>query len=248
MEAGAAGLWERERGGRAELVAWFAERTDRVPSGGRWEVEPARDWLTAWRAGLEPVTVGRLRIVPTWLHEAHTAGGGHPTVTTVVLDPGMAFGTGHHATTRLCLRTLQRSGPRGRSVLDVGTGSGILAIAAAKLGAARIVAVDTDPDAVAAARDNVRANEVAVDVRRGSVEVAPGRPSDLVLANLTTDTVIDLAGALVAAARRTLVVSGVGLARVDEARDALRAAGAGSADVETEGEWAALRVTPVGAR
>lgn len=223
-------------------MAWFDQRTGRVPPGGRWEVEPDRDWLAEWRAGLEPITVGRLRVVPSWLHD--DAGGGSPTASTIVLDPGMAFGTGHHPTTRLCLRALQRSDLRGRSVLDVGTGSGILAIAAARLHATRVVAVDTDPDAVAAARGNVRANDVAVEVRRGSVGVADG-PSDLVLANLTTGTVIDLADQLVGAARRTLIVSGIGVARLDEARDALRAAGTGPAEVETEGEWAALRATTV---
>jgi ribosomal protein L11 methyltransferase len=97
----------------------------------------------------------------------------------------MGFGTGHHQTTRLCLRALQEVGVRGKRVLDLGTGSGVLAIAAAKLGAASVLGVDDDPDAVDAARKNVALNEVAVRIERADIKTSEAETADVVVANLT---------------------------------------------------------------
>ena len=103
----------------------------------------------------------------------------------IVIEPSMGFGTGHHQTTRLCLRALQEAGVRGKRVLDLGTGSGVLAIAAAKLGAASVLGVDDDPDAVDAARKNVTLNAVAARIERADIKTSETEPADIVLANLT---------------------------------------------------------------
>lgn len=124
------------------------------------------DWVRETQRQFEPIRAGEgLWIVPTW-HESPDA-----SAVNIVLDPGAAFGTGSHPTTRLCLAWLERNVRRGDLVLDYGCGSGILAIAAMKLGASRAIAVDIDPLALQAARYNARRNEVAVDVRDAQKEI-----------------------------------------------------------------------------
>ena len=119
------------------------------------------DWAERWKRHARPVRIGRRLLVrPTWVRAAAPAG-----AATVTLDPGMAFGTGAHPTTRLCLEALVRHLAGGERVLDVGTGSGILAIAAAKLGGREILALDSDPLACRIARDNAHRNGVAGRVR-----------------------------------------------------------------------------------
>jgi ribosomal protein L11 methyltransferase len=212
LALGALGIWER--GG--ELVAWFGERRPDVPADGRWELEPDRDWQAEWKADLRPVHAGRFAIVPTWLADEHEPGDEE---LTLVLDPGRAFGSGHHATTTLCLELLDELDLAGRRVADVGCGSGVLAIAAARRGA-EVVAVDVDAAAVEVTRENAARNGVELDVRHGSVEVLDG-PVDLVVANLLTDTVTALAVEL-AAAGDAIIVSGITAERQHVALDALR--------------------------
>ena len=158
-------------------------------------VEPVadEDWVRTSQAQFEPFHVGRLWIGASW----HAPAGKAPAI--VRIDPGMAFGTGSHPTTRLMLRFLDRVVHGGERLLDYGCGSGILAIAAAKLGAGRIDAVDIDAQAVDVARANARANgvSVAASLPEG---LAPGR-YDLVVANILAQPLIDLAPALAARAR-----------------------------------------------
>lgn len=228
--AGALGVWER--GDR--LIAWYPECRRNVPPGGQWEPEPDRDWLAEWKAGLGPVRIGRLTLTPSW----HPAG--QPGTCHIVLDPGMAFGSGHHATTRLCLTALERSDLTGRRVLDVGTGSGVLALAAARLGAHEVVAVDVDPDAVAVAARNAARNELPLDLRVGSLDVvSKAPPFDVVVANLSSDLVLDLAADFLAVTvpGGLVTVSGIGVERIGMV---LREFGAGLMNVDMEDEWAAL--------
>jgi len=135
------------------------------------------DWLEAWKATVTPIHIGRFLVRPTWSHATEEG------AITIALDPGMAFGTGLHPTTQQCLEAVSYLDLEGVRVLDVGTGSGILAIAAAKRGAREIVAVDTDALAVDAARENAAQNRVVLDVRRGSAADVAGT-FDVVLANL----------------------------------------------------------------
>ena len=184
---------------------------------------PDEDWARRSQADLQPVTVGRLTISPRV-----TAS---PDV--IVITPSMGFGTGHHATTRLCLAALQTLDLSNASVLDVGTGSGVLAIAADRLGAVRALGIDHDQDAVQAARENLALNPTA---RRVSFAVADLRTTALpragvVTANLTgallMETAADLLGAVEDSG--TLIVSGLLASERDEVVGALTAPGPASA-------------------
>ena len=232
QRVGLLGVVERDDG----VDLYLPARTD-VGIDGEWRPEAVTDWSVRWREGLEPVTVGRLTVAPPWR-------AGPASDDQIVIEPGQAFGTGHHETTAAALHVLQELDLVQAHVLDVGTGSGVLAIAAARLGAGRVVAVDTDPVAVGVARDNALANRVPLDVRRGSVEVAPGS-FDVVVANLDTDLHHELAGQLIAhlAPGAVLVAGGISRAREEEAaaiyetsgREVLRRSGR---------EWTTLLVRP----
>jgi ribosomal protein L11 methyltransferase len=200
------------------------------------------DWTDAWKAGYVPQRIGRVVIVPSWLDEPIA-----PDEVALRLDPGMAFGTGLHPTTRGCLTLLQAISPMPSVVLDVGCGSGILALAALRLGAERAVCYDTDPLAVEATLANARANgfEDRVAANLGSLPSAPPRePFPLVLANLVAAVLIDLADRLAAstAPGGTLLASGIIDNRGDEVLAALTAAGFVLDHRIHEGEWVSLRV------
>jgi ribosomal protein L11 methyltransferase len=162
-----------------------------------------KDWLESWKADFVPIHIGAFVVRPTW---SEPAGG----VIELVLDPGMAFGTGLHPTTQQCLEALSTLPLEGKSVLDVGTGSGILAIAAAKRGASPVVAVDTDTLAVDAARENAVANGVAIPVGVGSAADVPGR-FEVVIANIVAPVLQRIAPHLAArlASGGTLLLAGI---------------------------------------
>lgn len=151
-----------------------------------------RDWAEAWKERFEPFRVGdRLWIRPSWAELEEPLEADEIVLT---LDPGMAFGTGLHPTTQMCLQAVQRLVKPGMDVLDVGTGSGILAIAAAGLGAAHVLAMDTDPQAVTAARENVERNRVShqVVVRRGSLDLVERQEWDVVMANILAPVIVTM--------------------------------------------------------
>ena len=168
-----------------------AGRSDELTGVSISEV-PNQDWMQKWKEGFEAIEVGeRLVVAPSWKIPAN-----RDTREVIQIDPGMAFGTGTHETTRLCLEAIDRHW-RGGSLLDVGTGTGILAIAAALLApGSRVVAIDVDPLAVEVARENLAINNVS-----NAVELQVGQPGDLaaqkfemVVANLTAEVIIDLSG------------------------------------------------------
>lgn len=232
--AGAVGVWVRPD----EVVGYFPGADADVPEGGRWEDVDEVDWAASWMSGIEPVAAGPFDVVPTWLADDHPE---QPGRLRIVLDPGRAFGSGHHDTTLGCLEALAALDLAGRSVLDVGTGTGVLAIAAVRRGASRVVGVDVDPDAVEVAAANAAANDVALDLEVGSVDAAPGR-FEVVVANVLTHTIVDLAGALVAAVEPGghLVTSGIGIERAPRVADALAAAGLAEVATRQRGEWAVV--------
>jgi len=142
------------------------------------------DWARRSQASLRTVRAGRIAVAPPWDLDAAAD---DPGVMTVVIEPAMGFGSGHHATTRLCLEALQRLDLRALRVLDVGTGSGVLALAAARLGAGRVLAIDVDPDALANARSNSTLNGAppALEFRQADFRSEPELQADVVVANLT---------------------------------------------------------------
>lgn len=218
--AGAMGVWEQPEG----LAAWFADQDAPVPEGGTWLREPEVDWQADWKATVEPVLAGPVAIVPTWLAEAWVAPAGIETI--VVLDPGQAFGSGHHATTTLCTEYLAEIDLTGLAVFDVGTGTGVLAIVAALRGAADILAVDIDPEAVAVTVQNAALAGVDMDIRQGSADITDAT-YPVVVANLVTDVITALADDLAArvAPGGTLITSGINAQRAETPRGRLRAAG-----------------------
>jgi len=201
-----------------------------------------QDW--ARRQHLEPVQIGNITVFP-----APPATTDHRTAITIVIPPSMGFGTGHHATTRLCLAALQTVDLHGTFALDVGTGSGLLAIAAVTLGAARALGIDDDADAIQAARENLDGNGVtSVEFAVGDLMKDALPAADVVLANLTGALVIRAAARLVKAVRPggVLIISGVLAAEGDDVRRALTNLWPG-ADVKeaSEDEWLAFTVGSV---
>lgn len=203
-----------------------------VSTGGQVRDE---DWAENWKKFYHPLEVGRqLVICPSWESFAPK-----PEQKVVILDPGSAFGTGYHWSTRLCLEFLEEVAPR-QPMLDLGTGSGILAIAAHKLGVADILAVDNDPVAVKVARENVEINQASIRVELASQ--APAEGFALVTANLIASLLIEMASDLYAclAPGGALICGGIICERKGEVIEALGAAGLVlKADKERE-EWASL--------
>jgi len=201
------------------------------------------DWAESWKRHFKPIEIGnQLLIKPSWSQRRPRK---HQAV--VVLDPGLSFGTGQHPTTSFCLREIARrrkSGTR-QSFLDIGTGSGILAIAAAKLGFAPVDAFDFDHEALRVARGNARANHVhdKLKIRPGDVTKLPARPArrqyDLVCANLISDLLIAerrrIAARLIQGG--TLVVAGILKSEFLEVQAALEDAGLKLVSSKTEKEW-----------
>ncbi|WP_263842109.1 50S ribosomal protein L11 methyltransferase [Salinibacter sp.] len=199
----------------------------------------SKNWNAVWEDTLSPVRAGPFLLCPTSVAPPS----GRDDATVLRIDPEMSFGTGHHATTRLALRLLAEALAPGDRVLDVGTGTGVLAIAACRIGADAARGVDTNPDAVRNARENVRRNEETdrVTVQEGSVDVAPGTRYDLVAANITRRVLLELMPALVArlAPGAALLLSGLLRPQRDDIRDAAASHGlALDAEAAEEGWWA----------
>lgn len=204
------------------------------------------DWAHAWKRHFPVLRVGRRIVIrPTWRRHRRLADD-----VVIALDPGMAFGTGLHPTTRLCLAGVERLSDEGLLTpdargLDVGVGSGILAIAAVRLGLGSVLGVDTDPIAIAATRQNAARNGVArrVPARQGSLPSGEG-PFDVVLANLIASVLIALAQGLHDELRPggRLLASGIFIDREPEVRAAFDAVGLRVLAADREGEWVALDV------
>jgi ribosomal protein L11 methyltransferase len=230
---------------RAELAAFQHRWSGLLPGLAaariRLEQLDEQDWAHNWRTHFAPVRVGRFYVHPGW--EPAAADAPWP----LQIDPGLAFGTGMHPTTRLCLQALEArlgSGPLD-SVLDVGCGSGILALAAARAGVERVVAVDDDPIACRVTADNARRNGLS-----GRLAVALGGPEraagafELVLANILSGALMAMAAALLErlAAGGELVLSGVLAEEQPQLAAHFAAAGCRPLAVEREGDWCALHL------
>ncbi|OIP49702.1 MAG: ribosomal protein L11 methyltransferase [Desulfobacterales bacterium CG2_30_60_27] len=217
------------------------------PTGPRLDTVEEEDWGTLWKERYKPVRIGsRLIVRPSW--EAVSAARGE---IVVAIDPGMAFGTGLHATTQLALELLETcfagSGPAPARILDVGTGTGILAITAALLGAQAVTATDLDPDAVHAARENARLNGVGERVTVLACDIADlAGPFDLVIANITHDVLLELAPHLnrLLATDGELIVTGLLTGwQTDDLAHAFEELGLRRRDTRCRDEWSALHLT-----
>ena len=259
MEAGALGTEAKdESGGLMLAIAYFDEPPARervrqelfealrlydLPSSSVRDMQfrevVNRDWLGEWKKSWQPVAVGqRLVIAPPWSTVEEAAGR-----ILIRIEPGMAFGTGTHETTRLCLAAIEKYF-EGGSFLDVGTGTGILAIAAALLRPqARIEACDTDTEALEIACENARLNAVAerISFRVGTVDDKSTASASLVCANLTADVILPLLPALVGATCGHLILSGILNTQEEMVRQRLHELGILEVrEVEADGEWIAI--------
>jgi len=197
-----------------------------------------QDWLAEWKKGYEPIAVGQsLLICPSWRRDQAR----NSDRIVIEIDPGMAFGTGTHETTRGCLELLEKYW-KGGSLLDVGTGTGILAIAAVKLRpGSRVVGFDLDPEAVEVALENAAINGVAdeIEIEVNKLSSYQGQDFDLVLANLTADVIIPLSPEFsqVLKPQGALIVSGVLREQTDDVRAALESHNLSLIEMMPEGEW-----------
>ncbi len=204
-----------------------------------------RNWNAVWEESIAPVRVGpfllcgRSTVVPAE----------HADATPLRIDPKMSFGTGHHASTRLALQLLVDAVGDDDRVVDVGTGTGVLAIAACRLGAQSVLAVDNKPKVVTNARENVAVNEVddCVTVQEGSIDVVPDAPVDVIAANITRDTLLDLLPVFRTRLDDggTLILSGLLTCDRSQMRAALRDQALAPDDEGTENGWWAVRATSI---
>jgi ribosomal protein L11 methyltransferase len=229
-----ADLWDHHSAGIVELShsrvrAFFEDSEDRdellqLFPGSTWRVEANRDWVQSARDLLQPMEVGaRFFLVPEWRDDPTPAGRFR-----IVVNPGMAFGTGVHETTQLCLEALEEFVKPGDRVLDVGTGSGILARAAALLGAGKVYACDIDPVAV----------EIAGNGFVGSVNAVAASSVDLVVANISPEAIVQIAPDLVRVLRPNgiLLASGLEIPEVEQVKAALPP----NREVRSKGNWALI--------
>ena len=196
-----------------------------------------QDWLAEWKKHWKPTTAGGFVIVPPW--EEVPEGPAIP----IIIEPAMAFGTGTHETTRLCLEFITELYKPGMSFLDVGTGTGILSIAAAKMAGhsrAEMLAVDVDADSIEIAKENARLNSIeGVKFQAGSIEDST-QSFDFVCANMTIDIILPMLDLLCSKSSGPLILSGILAEQEDEIRNALEGLYLDSWSRKSEGEWIAL--------
>lgn len=198
------------------------------------------DWTESWKKAFKPFRLGaHMLIKPSW-EAVETLPGDH----VIEIDPGMAFGTGTHETTGMCVRLVEKYVKPGDTAIDIGTGTGILAIAAAHMGAKRVLATDLDAVAVRVARENVKINgfEGAIEMRCGDLLEVVDEQADVVIANIIADVIIGLAAPVkpYVADGGVFICSGIAVNRLEDVLAALGAAGYEVLDTLVEGEWAAV--------
>ncbi len=234
-------LWEKKQKVREAL--WHLGQIAQIPDPSFRTVDE-EDWTEAWKKRLKVLRIGeQIVIQPSWL--AYDPG---PEDVVIELDPGMAFGTGLHPTTQMCLRALEEFVRPGMEVLDVGTGSGVLAIAAAKLGARRVLAVDNDAQAVTVARANVIHNQVreSVRVKQGSLADVSGH-YDVVVVNILARVIVELVEQGLARRMRPggiLITAGITVDKASDVGEAFERGGLELVDRQQQDDWISLLARP----
>ena len=198
------------------------------------------EWLYKWQEHFRPTKVGeRIVVKPGW--EDYEPASGE---LVIEMDPGMAFGSGLHETTSMCVKALERYMPEGAKVLDVGTGTGILAMAAVLLGAGEALGVDIDEEAVRVATENIRKNDLAgsIEIMKGDLMAGVDYRPDVIVANLMADLVIMLSPAAASQIRPggLYITSGILDIKEETVADAIRAAGFDIVEILHDGEWRAI--------
>ena len=205
------------------------------------------DWKDKWKEFFKPVKVTeRIVVKPTW--EEYTANSDE---LVLEIDPGMAFGTGTHETTSLCMKLMEKymgDSPEDKKILDVGCGSGILSIAGALLGSRDVLGIEIDEDAVRVARENVELNgtEQAIKVKQGDLTKGIDFKADIVVANLMADLVAELAGSVKKHMNKNgiFISSGILVEKREKVSDAIRKAGFDIVEIKEDGEWCAIAAGP----
>ncbi len=245
FEAGCTGLIETgDTADTASVRAFFDDaRQSEILArfGGEATAADNRDWVAFAREHLQPMEIGqRIFVCPEWRSDATPAGR-----IRIEVNAGLAFGTGAHETTRMCLEAIERNLKPGMAVADVGTGSGILAEAAAKLGAGSVTACDNDPEAVAVARENLAKAGVDIAVAVGSVTDLPAESADLIAANISPAWIADLAEDWLRVLKPggRAILSGFDAADLPGVVKALRGAGLHIEGEYGEGAWRMVQVT-----
>ena len=238
---------EPERVALAEALAQMAEPFGLSLPPLRWELQPEEDWALSWKRHWQPDPVGqRLLILPAWLQVPAE----HAQRLALLIDPGSAFGTGSHPTTRLCLEALEQRSLAGARVADLGCGSGILGIASLALGASQVLASDTDSLAVRATAENAALNKAgsALQVQLGSADVLQqmlaGTPADLLVCNILAPVLTALTPAFseLLTARGEGLLSGLLVDQAPALTDHLKAHGWQVTAEAEQGRWALLAI------
>jgi len=231
-------VYFREPSARREAARQLEARLGRSGLTVRDIEVPDGDWARRTQDALGAIHVGALTIAPPWDGAATARAEG-----TIIIEPAMGFGSGHHATTRLCLAALQRIDLRGRQVLDIGTGSGVLALAAARLGACEVLGVDLDEDALDNARTNAALNgsPAAVTFQRADFRDGARAAADVVVANLTGGMLLAGVADLLRSVRRpgVLILSGITQGEAEDVAHAFRAHARQDWDAAEDG-WCAF--------
>ncbi len=229
---GPIGLWLEVE---AKLMGWLRAR--HVGAAINIEVLPAENWNAKWEATIQPLVVGSFVIAPTWAEPRPE----HASLTLLQIDPKMSFGTGHHESTRLALRLLEQTIRTGNRVLDAGTGTGVLAIAAVKLGAASALGFDIDPTSVGNAIENARLNHVhpAFEVRQGTLDTVGEIDFDVVVVNMIRMRLEPLlpALALKLSTSGSIILSGLLQTEGPAMTDLLHSLGLQVVEEATENDW-----------
>jgi len=251
---GCLGIIEKEKG----FIAYFPDTTDMKPVFRELEVMkaliektgedqklvylqaiiPEQDWNESWKKGFVPIDVGeRFTILPPWEHPSDKR-------INLIIDPGMAFGTGHHETTRSCLVLMERYFDKAgkERFLDLGAGTGLLAIAASKLGYKKIVAVDTDPLSIAAVTKNLEVNHVAdIELIKGSLSEVHGT-FDVIAANIISGALVRLAPDIASclSPRGIVILSGILAEQADEVIAAYEQSGMTIRELLPDGKWVSI--------
>jgi len=223
-----------------EAAAWLGERL--TAGGVAHEIEilacRSEDWENNWKAYFHPMPVGeRLLIQPAWEEPVNPGGRA-----VLLLEPGLAFGSGGHVTTRLCMEALEKHVTPGSTVLDVGCGSGILSVAAVLLGAGHALGVDIDPMAVECARENAERNGITCEFVQGDLATGVSGKFDVVVSNIVADAIISLAGQIAAHLKPggVWVSAGIIDTREGDVLEALKANGWRVTERQEEEGWVCL--------